>query len=57
MVAAVYGVISNFVEPYFAFVLIALLIVLFSAIYVVYKGYTNSLGDSFIERKMNEAEK
>ncbi|WMT52168.1 MAG: APC family permease [Ferroplasma sp.] len=51
------GVISNFVEPYFAFVLIAIIIVVFSAGYVVYRGYKNSLGGSVIERMMNEAEK
>lgn len=48
------GVISNLVEPYLAFVLIAIIIVLLSAIYVMYKRYTNSLGDSVIERMMNE---
>ncbi len=50
------GVISNLVEPYFAFVLIAIIIVIVSAIFVIYKGYTNSLGDSVIERTMNEKE-
>ena len=51
------GVISNLVEPYFAFVVLACLTVLFSAIYVGVKAYGKSLGESVVSRKAAETGK
>ncbi len=50
------GVISNLVEPYFAFVVLAAIIVVFSAVYVGIKAYKNSLGESVVSRMIKEEE-
>lgn len=43
------GIVSDLLEPYFAYVLTALVLVGSAAIYVFYKAKTNTLGDSTVE--------
>ena len=43
-----YGIISNLVEPYLAFVIAGLIVAFLSGLYVVYKAKRNELGDSVV---------
>ena len=49
------GIVSDLLEPYFAFVLIALILAGIIAIYVYYKAKTNSLGGSTVHYLAMEA--
>lgn len=50
------GILSNAVEPYFAFVITAFVLVLAAVVYVAYKAAKNQLGESVIETFATEAE-
>jgi amino acid transporter len=51
------GIISNLVEPYFSFVVAALIMVAIMAIFTVYKSLKNQMGESVVSYMTAEADK